>query len=435
MENEKIRSRRGIYILLSVLIAVGFWIYVDEFGHNGGASLVEQEIIGIPVEYTNEQTLADRGLMLVENGTSTTVDLLLEGTRRRVTEIDRENVRITANLSSITTPGVQSILLNIDLGDPDDNYSDIVIKKKSISRANVNVTELASKTVEVRCELVGNVAENYSAGQVELSQETIDVRGQAEDVLPVSYAKVTLNIGKNAEETVSQTLICKFYDENDRLLDSEKILPVTDRIQATLPVYVTKEVQLAVAFKETPGANADNLQFTISPSSVIVSGEAGKLRGVNMIVLGEFDLLDLIGNDSASHSYPILIPDGCQNLSGVTRASLEVKFKDMQTATVETSLFQYQNQPQNKTVEILADTLKVKIFGTSEDVAAVTGENITVSVDLSDYSSAAGTYIVPAVIDIMADGDIGVAGTYEVQVKISEELPTEEEVPSVAPEE
>jgi len=49
MENEKIRSRKGIYILLSVLIAVGFWIYVDEFGHNGGASLVEQEITGIPV--------------------------------------------------------------------------------------------------------------------------------------------------------------------------------------------------------------------------------------------------------------------------------------------------------------------------------------------------------------------------------------------------
>jgi hypothetical protein len=152
-------------------------------------------------------------------------------------------------------------------------------------------------------------------------------------------------------------------------------------------------------------------------------------------VLGEFDLLDLIGNDSASHSYPILIPDGCQNLSGVTRASLEVKFKDMQTAMVETSLFQYQNQPENKTVEVLADSLKVKIFGTSEDVAVVTGENITVSVDLSDYSSAAGTYIVPAVIEVITDGDIGVAGTYEVRVKISEELPTEEEVPSVAPEE
>jgi len=102
---------------------------------------------------------------------------------------------------------------------------------------------------------------------------------------------------------------------------------------------------------------------------------------------------------------------------------------------VETSLFQFQNQPQKKTVEVLGDTLRVKIFGTSEDVAAVTGENITVSVDLSDYSSAAGTYIVPAVIDIMADGDIGVSGTYEVQVKISEELPPEEEVPSVTPEE
>lgn len=430
MENEKKNPRKVVYILLSVLVAVAFWIYVDEFGQNGSARLIEQEIKGIPVEYTNAETLTDRGLMLVENGTSTTVDILLEGTRRQVTRIDRDEVRVTANLSSITAPGVQSILLNFDLGEQNDDFSDVVIKRKSISRANVNVTELASKIVEIRCELVGNVADGYSAGQVELSQNTVEVRGQIEDIDPVSYAKITLNIGKDAEETVSQSIACKFYDEKGQLLESDKILPVVERIQAKLPVYVTKEVQLAVAFKAAPGASTNNLDFTISPPSITVSGEAGKLRDVNVIVLGEFDLLDLVGNDKASHSYPILIPENCRNLSGVTRASLEVGFKDMQTAVVETSLFQYHNQPANKTVEVLADTLRVKIFGTVEDVAAVTGENITVSVDLSDYSGAAGTYTVPAVVDVMTDGDIGVSGTYEVQIRITEELPPEEEAPA-----
>ena len=423
MENEKKNSKKGLFILLSVLVAVSFWIYVDEFGQNGSARLIEQEIKGIPVEYTNSETLADRGLMLIENGTSTTVDILLEGTRRQVTKIDRDEVRVTANLSTITAPGVQSILLNFELGEQSDDFSDVAIKRKSISRANVNVTELASKTVEIRCELVGNVADGYSAGQVKLSHEAIEVRGQLMDIDPVSYAKITLNIGKDAEETVSQSIACKFYDENDRLLETDKILPVVERIQAELPVYVTKEVRLAVAFKEAPGASTDNVEFVISPPSITVSGEAGKLRNVNMIVLGEFDLLDLVGNDKASHSYPILIPDGCQNLSGVTRASLEVGFKDMETARIETSLFQYHNPPANKTVEVLVDSLAVKIFGTAEDVAAVTGENITVSVDLSDYSGAAGTYTVPAVIDVMTDGDIGVSGTYEVQIRITEEFP------------
>ena len=425
MQSEKKNFQKVLYLLLSILVATAIWFYVDEFGNNGSPRLIEQEVTDIPIEYLKESVLADRGLMMLDENTSTTVDLTLEGTRRLVTQLDRDKIRVTADLSTITNSGTQSIELNVSYAEWKFNDT-IQVKKRTPSRAVVNITELSSKEVDVRCELVGNVAEGYSAGQVQLSQDMIEVRGQAKDIEPISYAKVTLNIGKDAEETVSKRLTCNFYDESGHLLSDEKLILPTKQIQATLPVYVTKELTLAVAFKEAPGADIDNLSYTISPSSITVSGEATKLKNVNMIVLGEFDLLDLVGNDSASHSYSILIPDGCQNLSGVTRATLEVSFKDMAVSTVETTLFQYLNQPENKTVTVLSDSVPVRIFGTSEDVAAVTGENITVVIDLSDYTGAAGTYTVPAYVDIMANGDIGVSGTYELQIKISEERPPED---------
>ena len=96
-------------------------------------------------------------------------------------------------------------------------------------------------------------------------------------------------------------------------------------------------------------------------------------------------------------------------------------FKDKNKHQIKISL-----KAENKTVTVLSDSVPVRIFGTSEDVAAVTGENITVVIDLSDYTGAAGTYTVPAYVDIMANGDIGVSGTYELQIKISEELPSED---------
>jgi galactokinase len=93
----------------------------------------------------------------------------------------------------------------------------IRIMSKGYPMSVVNVTELSSKEVNVRCELVGNIAEGYSAGQIQLSQDTIEIRGQSKDIDPVSYARVSLNIGKDAEETVSKTLTCHFFDENDNI--------------------------------------------------------------------------------------------------------------------------------------------------------------------------------------------------------------------------
>ena len=61
MQNEKVNTRKVLYILLSVLIAAAVWFYVDEFGNNGGARLVEEKVTDIPIEYTSEDTLADRG--------------------------------------------------------------------------------------------------------------------------------------------------------------------------------------------------------------------------------------------------------------------------------------------------------------------------------------------------------------------------------------
>lgn len=425
MQNENVKRLNVLYLLLSILIALVLWFYVDEYGNNGSPRLIEQEVVDIPIEYIGEELLADRGLMLNEEGTSTMVDLTLEGPRRLVTKLDNSKIRIVADLSDVRNAGLQTISYDISYSDSDS----VSEKKRSISRATVNISELNSKFIEVRCELNGNVAEDYYAGQIEQALDTVEIRGQASDIDKISYAKVTLDLGVDAKETVSAALPLEFYDEYDRRVINEEILSDVEMVRVKLPIYVTKEVRLAVAFKGAPGASVNNLNYEISPATITVSGEAGKLRNVNSILLGEFDLMDLVGKDAATHVYSILIPDGCQNLSGVTQATLRVEFKDMAVTDVTTTLFQYSHMPTGKDINILTEAIKVRIFGTTEDVASVTGDDITVIADLSDYRSAAGTYAVPAMIDISAEGDIGVIGTYQVQVNIREKIPDAVESP------
>ena len=437
MRNEKMNKRKAFYILLAILISAALWYFVDEFGNGGGPYLVEQKVTDIPIDYISEDTLTDRGLMLLQDGTSQTIDLTFRGARRVVTRLDRSKIRVTVDLSSVSRAGVQGIGTSLSFTDRKFSLNNnVTIMDRSFYNATVNISELNSNMVDVRCELVGNVAESYSAGEIQLSQDTLEIRGLAKDINPVSYAKVVLDIGKNAVETVSKDLPIQFYDRYDNLVENKNIYPTVDTIQATLPVFVTKELTLVVDFKEAPGARKSNLDAPITPATITVSGDAGKLKNVDTIVLGEFDLLDLLkegvsSESYATYSYPIIIPEGCQNLSGVTRATMQIKFNDLATSEVTATQMQYAALPEGKEAQILTEELLVTVFGTAADVANITTENLLVTADLTDYSAASGTYTVPATVSVKGNGDIGILGKYQVQVTIRE--PAAEEPPAEEP--
>jgi len=433
MQNDEMRSRRkGLYLALSILVAVGIWLFVDQIsGPNNGPQLATREITDIPITFLNESGLDDKGLMMLDDGTDTTLDLTVEGTRWLVSNLDRSDIRVIVNLSQVETAGKRNLVYDIDFPDPRFSDNNITITKASIYTATVNISELYSKTVDIRCELQGNVAEGFSAGQVQLSHSTVTLQGQENDISPISYAKVIFDIGKNAEESVTKNLTLLYFDEYGRVLKDPNIQNEIPIVQATLPVFVTKELTLQMNFIEAPGARKRNLNYEIQPGTITVSGDAGRLKNINSIVLDDFDLLTL-SEGVSTYTYPITVPSGCQNLSGVTRATLVISFEDMVRASIPTVQFRCENLPAGRDVEVLTEQVFVQVFGTSEDVGVLTGEEITVVADLSSFGAALGTYTVPATIECESEGDIGIVGTYEVQITIRDpqvELETPDEEP------
>lgn len=433
MENEKTGRRRIIYLLLSILVACAIWLYADlTSGPNGTPQTKTREFLEVPIEYLYESTLGDRGLMLVEDGTDMTIDLTLKGTRWDICSLDRSDIRVTASLFDITSAGEQRVNYTISFTDPKFGNNVIQRENTSFSMAKVHISELYSRTIDVSCELVGNVAETYSAGQVQLSHTEVEVRGLQEQIDPISYAKVTLDIGESAVETVRRDLELQYYDQNGRLLDKSDIHTSVEMVQATLPVFVTKELRLVVGFQDAVGARVANTDWGIEPETITVSGDATLLKNMETLKIGDYKLEELGTTASENYTttnYPIILPDGCQNLSGVTRAALRIRFKDMVSATVYTENISWRNPPEGRQVELLTGSLPVKVFGAEADVSALTGEDLSVQVDLSDYSAASGTYTIPAEVQV-SKGDVGISGEYQIQVTIREaveEPPPEEE--------
>lgn len=413
MQSNASRGKKILYIVLSVMIAVGIWAYVDGVKDY----TVYSRRYTLPITFVGQNsTLADRGLMLL-NDSNSSIKLKFEGSRKLIAQLEPSKIYVQVDLSDVTETGKQNLSYKIIY--PNNKLSKGI---SSVSASSytvfVDIGELYSKSVEIRCDIQGKVAEGYIAGAVKTVPEKLELRGQEEDVDKVSYVKVTLDID-DAEESVTKSLNYQFYDKNDKLLkNTENIHPVANLIKVTLPVNVVKELPLKVNFTESAGASLSNVNYTISPAEITVSGPAEKLKGVNSIVLSEFDLSKF--SDAAEYHYAITVPEGCENLSGVTKATMKIAFKDMAATTLVTKNIECENVSSGKKVTVLTDELSVKLRGKSEDLKALTADDIQVDADLSDVSSASGSYTVPATVKIHTDGDIGVVGTYQIKITISD---------------
>ena len=432
MENKSIGMRKVLYLLLAFCVAAMIWFFVDMTNDK----VVEREISGVPIVYTDEDTvLADRGLMLLEEGTDDGIDITVKGKRWDVSQMDSNSIRVIVELKNITASGTQKVPYQLSVVTRFNNR--VEVTDRSISMATVNISELYSKQVEVKCELVGNVAEGYNAGQLQMSHSEIEIWGQQELIDQVAYAKVKLDIG-SATGSISETLEVQYYTAEGEMLDSAGIRTTVERIQVSLPVFVTKELRLTMNYIDAPGARRRNMRAVLDPETIMVSGPAEVLRDRETIVLGDFDLLS-VGDTESTHTYGITVPDGCTNLSGVTRSTLTISYPDKTTARVMTENIRFDNAPEGKDLDVQTPGVMVTVFGTEADVSALSGENITLAADLSDYGSALGTYAIPAVVEIDSGGDIGVTGEYEIQVTIrelgDEPEPPEEEIPAMNPEE
>ena len=391
----KSKRRQIFYVFLSLLIASMVWFYVS----NGDEVTVN--VHGVAVEFLNEDTtLADKGLMRVSGEEDVTVDLKLKFPRRLAYSFDTSQIRLVCDLSSVTYAGKQSVSYNILLPSGV-STRDVSVESPTVRTVQIEIGELSKKDIEIRCNVVGNVAEGYIAGTVELLPETLEVRGQQSDIMQISYAQVTLNY--------------ELYDFNNQVINSKNIHPMSDNIQVTLPVLKVKDVPLTVNFVESAGSRLENYTWALSHSSITLSGDASQISSISEFVLGTLALEDLRGQETFTYDIPI--PDDVNNLSGISTVTLTITAKDVETREVEALNFSYENFSGDHEVSILTSSLPVTLRGTAADIEAVTGQNVHVIADLSGISADSGSYTVPA--RIFVEGyDLGAVGSYEVTVHI-----------------
>ena len=413
-KNEKsgVSRNKVLQVIASILVAVAIWVYVDV----EKAPERTKTIRDIPVEFSGESTtLADKNLMLL-SGYDTTVDLTIKGTKRELVKINKDNVRLVASTSSIDSVGVHT--LRWDVVYPDGVQSSALsVDWASKYKVTVTVGELYTKEVPVNCVITGTVADGYFTGETVLDPTTLVLRGQRDDLLNVAYAKLTVDI--------SDATRVQLYDNDDNPVDNSNIRTNASLIQAKVPVLTTKEVSLAVELSGVPGSAGQSIKTTITPSSVRLIGEADVLENIDEIVLATLYIEDL--DIWQQNSYVVTAPDGTWLANSNEVATVEITMEGIEEKTVTVDTFSYTNVPSGLYAEVM-DTLDVRLWGLSEELAELKADAITATVDLSSVTET-GSCRVPVTVTVSGYRDVAVKGSYEVTVYVTDTQPEPEPEP------
>ena len=416
-EEEKPRFNRSkvVRIVISILVAS------DHVALCGSDRAPERTmtIRDIPVEFSGENTtLADKDLMLL-SGYDTTIDLKIRGPKRELVKMNRDNVRVIASTSSIDSVGVHQLDWTVSF--PDGVVrTNVSVEKASLSQITVTVGELYTKEVPVECQVVGEVAEGYFTGDVVLDPEVLTLRAQRDDLLNVSCAKLTVDIS-GATRSVVQTVDVQLYDYDGNPVENSNIRTNTSLIQAKVPVLTTREVELAVEFSGVPGAAMNSIKCDITPKTVRLNGEADVLDSIDKLVLATLHVDDLELHQQ--NSYVVTPPDGTWLVNGNEVATADITLEGIEEKSLTATSIEFDKLPSGLYAIAPDGGLTVRLWGLSEEIEAVTAENLRVIADMSAVTGQ-GTVTVPVTVTISGFNDVTVRGTYELTVTVTDVAPT-----------
>ena len=406
----KINDSKAFYIIISILISVVLWLYVVNVEKPTGEKMIRD----IPITVQGTDVLSERGLMITDMS-SRYLNLKLSGKRSALVKITDENVTVTLDVSSITTEGQWALKCKVSLPSTVTSGNVTVAEDNDYS-VTVDIVKQSSKTIEIRGEFTGTVADGYQADEFIISPATITITGQEDHVNQVAYGLVSV-----AQENLSDTFTGEMgfvpMSATGEKLSDLNVEYSASTVYVTLPVVKVAEIPLTVDIIDGGGATSDDVTVTIEPSSIVVSGAEEVLTPLKAITLGQIDLSKVLSIET--YTFAIPLTSELTNESGITQATVTVKVADLPSKVLEVDNIEIINVPDGYTATAVTQSLQVWVRGPEEVLDGISAFQVRAVADLEDTSVTVGQFRVS--VTLYLDGGQGagiVGGDYSISISI-----------------
>ena len=303
--------------IISLIIAILLWIYIIAVVDPAVTITVRD----IPIRYTNQNVLEEKGLCLV-NDSKTTVELKISGSRKRVANIDNKNIYATVDLTTISKTGTFSLPIAISIPY---EYNEIVSKKPYNATVVIDKVETAERDVKVLT--TGNTASGYIAGTAVPSVKSVMLTGAATMIDRISYVGVELDYdGRSAE--INDTARLFFVDrEEKRIASNNEIYSLVSKgveeVTVNCPVYKLKTVPVTVDAKIN--GELENYKISVQPGNVTIYAENEVLEQIEKI---KTETVNLDAMEEKTLEVKLIVPEGVSFRDGITEVTVKAEKRD-----------------------------------------------------------------------------------------------------------
>lgn len=391
LENDKVK------LTLSFLAAFLLWVFMTV--NSGETSNYPVTEIPVVLELSDDALADDLAIMTVDGVPvdDFTVTVRVRGNSVTVGSLSAGDIQVYGtNLGNIVTSGTYNVgLLAKPLG-VKNNY-DIV----SVVPSDVQIVVDRNLTSELPIESHINVTSpaEYYIGTASLSEQTVTVTGPEQSVTKAVKAAVYADIEGSIQETTTFSgLKVVLLDSAGNEIEDDSLTLTPATVDATIPVLVKKKVPLTLDLIGAPDYFDGSSLISIEPSEIEIAATASNIDSVDHISAGTLDFSS-VSYGMAAASYSIVMPEGVRNLSGIETATVSFNFSDYKTKAIIISNIDFINVPSGLAAEYSSySNLIARIIGPKDEIAQITKEDITATVDLS--SAKEGTSVMPVSVTI-----------------------------------
>jgi YbbR domain-containing protein len=374
-------SRKKIVdVIISIACAFALWAYVTTEINPPEDTTIR----GVHVDLINMEALAADNMTVASEPFA--VDVAIRGTKSELRALTAEDFSATADMSNFLL-GANNV--EVKVTGPAESVEILAVNP---NRIEVHVEELIVANKPIRLSYSEAFPPGMEPGFISVTPKEIAVSGTKADVGGVSYARAEIDSAqlRESERTINADVI-PVDKSGDRAYGVEMS---QNSVEVTMRLCYVKEVPLVIDIVgQPPGALAVTKRDV--PEKVSIRGAEEALAGIDKVTAAPIDLGAL---RSTTIITPALnLPEDVEpaEASRDLAVTIEIGGEEAKSLTVTGDMIEIRGLPEGYSANIVTGMISATVFGSHEQIAAITTKKLELYVDLTDMDLTPGQVKAP----------------------------------------
>ena len=371
--------------ILALFFAITLWLFVYNL-----EDPTKSKTLTITVSIENKDSIEEMGKYyeILEN--SGKVSFSVTAARSILDKLDESDFVAIADMNQIVMEDDGSRgIVPIDIMCVANVNQNSVKLSSTMKNLKIGLEDLMVKQFVVSASATGKVKEGYALGSLEVTAPNVlKVSGPKSIVQKIASVVATIDVSDMYDSWTTYKAQPVLYDKNGKEIDTTRLTLSNNTVNVSAEILNTKEVAIAV---KPVGELAEGYMVTSissNPTTILLKGSKTALNAINSIEIPS-DLISIEGKtEDVNVSFDVseYIPEGV-TLVEPEKSMVEItvsigKIKD-KVFRVKTENIIVTGLSTHSTLEYDLTSVAVHVSGLEEDIANLTGESITGSIDVT----------------------------------------------------